>query len=423
MATLAERLGCLHASSPAADDDPVARVLGRYELGEAALTAGRRVDGAADGKALVDAPDAALVAADAVDDLVGLAGCRLVGEVRVGDQRACHGDHVGLAARHDLVAHRRVLDAADGEDRDVGHGLHTRGHRDEVPVGLIRRLHRHVDVVVPGCRDVDEVDLRLLLQMLGGGDGIVVGEATRHVVVQVEADADGPVGANLRPDRVDHLDGQAQAVLERAAVLIRALVVERTHELVQQVRVRDVHLGAVKAALARQLGAVRPPVDQLLDVLALHRLRHLAVRRALDVRGAPQDADIVGRIGGGIAAEVVELLEHLRAVVVHRGSHSLVRGDRVLEIRPLEALVARGRGGMHQTVAGDQQACTTLGACHLVIDVALGVVPVLRVHLRVRGLHDPVADLGRADLQGAQQVRVLATHRAIPSSGDVLGAA
>ena len=259
--------------------------------------------------------------------------------------------------------------------------------------------------------------------MLGGGDGVVVGEATRHVVVQVEANADGPVGADLRPDRVDHLDGQAQAVLERATVLVGALVVERAHELVEQVRVRDVHLGAVKAALTGQLGAVRPPVDQLLDVFALHRLRHLAVRRALDVRGAPQDADVVGRVGGGVAAEVVELLEDLRAVVVHRAGQALVRRDGILEVRPHEALVARGRGGVHQTITGDQEACTALGARNLVVDVALGVMPVLRVHLRVRGLHDPVTDLSRADLQRAQQVRVLAAHRAIPSSGDVLRAA
>jgi hypothetical protein len=37
MATLAQRLGGLHTRGAAADDDPVARVLGRHELGEAAL--------------------------------------------------------------------------------------------------------------------------------------------------------------------------------------------------------------------------------------------------------------------------------------------------------------------------------------------------------------------------------------------------
>jgi hypothetical protein len=137
MAALAQRLGGLHARGATADDDPVAGILRRHELGKAPLASRCRVDGARDGEALVDATDAALVAADAVDDLVGLARRRLVGEVRVGDQRAGHGDHVGFATRHDLVAHRSVLDAADGEDRNIGDGLHTRRHLDEVAVGLV----------------------------------------------------------------------------------------------------------------------------------------------------------------------------------------------------------------------------------------------------------------------------------------------
>ena len=87
---------------------------------EARLPAGGRVDGAVDRQPLEDAADAALVAADAVHDLVLAPLARLVRELRVGDLRARHRDHVGLARGEDLLGQRRILDAADREDGEVG---------------------------------------------------------------------------------------------------------------------------------------------------------------------------------------------------------------------------------------------------------------------------------------------------------------
>ncbi len=69
---LRERDGRLHAGRAAAGDDPAPRRLGRGEQvgSEARFAARRRIDRAGDRQALEDAADAALVAADAMDDLV-----------------------------------------------------------------------------------------------------------------------------------------------------------------------------------------------------------------------------------------------------------------------------------------------------------------------------------------------------------------
>jgi hypothetical protein len=69
-----------------------------------------------------------------VDELVLAPLAHLVRELGVGDLRAGHRDHVRLARGEDLLGQRRVLDAADGEDRQADRGLDLRGQVDEVPV-------------------------------------------------------------------------------------------------------------------------------------------------------------------------------------------------------------------------------------------------------------------------------------------------
>ena len=76
---------------------------------------------------------------------------------------------------------------------------------------------------------------------------VVLGGADLHLQVEVAAD--------LRADRPDDLDDEPGAVLERPAVLVRAVVDRRAEELRDQVAVRAVQLDAVEARLARAPGA------------------------------------------------------------------------------------------------------------------------------------------------------------------------
>ena len=117
MAALGENGRRLHPGRPPADDEPAGGRIRSDQCPrpETALTAGAGIDRACDRQALEDATDAALVAADAMDELLLAPVAHLVRELGVGDLRARHRDHVRLARREDLLREPRVLDAADGE--------------------------------------------------------------------------------------------------------------------------------------------------------------------------------------------------------------------------------------------------------------------------------------------------------------------
>ena len=357
-----------------------------------------------------------------MDDLVLPALLHLVRELRVGDLRPRHRDHVCLAGGQDLLCEGRVLDPADGKDRQADCGLDLRGQVDEVAVRDVRGLDRLEDVVVAGRGDVDVVDAAVGLERLRGLDRVLDVERAGDEVGQADAHADDPVVPGAAPHLLDHLAGEAEPVLERAAVLVLALVVERRQELVQQVAVRDVHLGAVEAAFTGELGRVSPPVHDLADVLELHGLRGLAVRGRLHGRGAPEDAVVVGRVARGVEAEVVELGEDDRAVLVHRAGEPPVGLERLGAIGPGDAREAGGRGRMDDAVARDQEPGAALRSCGLVGDVAVRVDGVVGEELDVGRLHDPVADGDVPDLQRAEEVRIGAHARESTTAPEFLTA-
>ncbi len=103
------------------------------------------------------------------------------------------------------------------------------------------------------------------------------GEARRqlHAFVDIPS-AGGPVGGGeaheergvVGPDGahgVDHLEGEADAVLERAAVRVVPVIGERGEELVQEVAVRGVHLDHLKSGVARAARGVAEGGDDVGD--------------------------------------------------------------------------------------------------------------------------------------------------------------
>lgn len=101
-----------------------------------------------------------------------------------------------------------------------------------------------------------------LLEHLGHDDRLRQLNAALDVVAGVEAEQDRVVRADGGADSVDDLEREAHTVFQRAAVLVRALVGERGHELVDQVAVRTVDLHAVKAALFRSRGGFAERGDE-----------------------------------------------------------------------------------------------------------------------------------------------------------------
>ena len=171
-----------------------------------------------------------------------------------------------------------------------------------------------------------------------------------------EADA---VGAKHLDAGRRHLDGEARAVLDGAAVGVRALVRRGLQEFIDEITISAVDLDAVEAGLECAARGLAVQVDERGDVLDLDLLGHLAVRLDGDGRG-PERLE-------GRAALVPELAEHEAALGVHRVRHELpalrLRGVVDAGRAREAAAVLADDGGL-----GDEQA--GVGA----VGVVLGVV-------------------------------------------------
>lgn len=93
-------------------------------------------------------------------------------------------------------------------------------------------------------------------------NGIVAAEAALLEVGRAELDRDREVV----PDRPDHLEQEARAVLGAATPVVVAPVGDRREELRDQIAVRGVDLDAGEAAVARDGRDMREPADQIGDL-------------------------------------------------------------------------------------------------------------------------------------------------------------
>ena len=130
-------------------------------------------------------------------------------------------------------------------------------------------------------------DHRLVLERLGVGaahhpvvgdseavdqardlEQLLPAHAARHEVVAAVADADDELGPDGVADGPQHLADEAAAVLEGAAVLVRALVGERREEVLEEMPAVEGDVAAVVAALLEPDGGGGPGVDHLADLRA-----------------------------------------------------------------------------------------------------------------------------------------------------------
>ena len=229
----AEHERAFHPGGPGADDQHVqVGVGGPLEaLGvpaSAVLLAGGRVLGADELRA-DDVPGRADVAPDALPDLVGAALFDLPGEEGIGDGRPGSADEVELAGPDDVdhdVGSRETAGADDGLRCMALHlaqpvglivlGVEARGPGVPAPVGQTAHL------------DVPEIDQRV--GDLNEGACLVEPEVA---LAPIDRDArrDRAVSAHGVANLLEALDPEARAVLEGAAVLVRAAVVARQEEL------------------------------------------------------------------------------------------------------------------------------------------------------------------------------------------------
>ena len=195
--------------------------------------AGARVDQATGQLAAEGVIQARLVATDAGVDFIGAACSGLVDEVRVGEERPRHRDHVGIAFGQNLLGDFRGVDAVGGDQRNA--------HRTaQLGRDFAERRTRHLGGdgrnprFVPADTGVDDGRTGLL-DGLGQRDDFFPGAAAFHQVEHRQAEDNDEV----RPDRFTHpaddFHRQAHAVFVAAAPAVGAVVGVGGEELVNEI--------------------------------------------------------------------------------------------------------------------------------------------------------------------------------------------
>ena len=290
----------LQAGNTAAHHGNLLVTLARLN-GDGRLVAVLGVEHARDVLAVLNRVDAALVAVEALAD--GLARGGLQRNVGVAHERATIGDDVGRAVFQNLLAGLDRDNTADGSHRHGDQGLDALGHGQRPVVGHGthgRNGVAHVAGVV-GLRDLDHIDARALEQLgkLAGLVGLQAALAARRAVGVLHDHGEFILHHQLRRGFLnggDDLQRVANAVLERATVLVGALVedgrAQRTHQTVA------VDLDGVDPGLLRASGRGGDgllDLGELLHTGLVHKVLHVVVQLGV---GLVANLVGLGHLGG-----------------------------------------------------------------------------------------------------------------------------
>ena len=242
--------------------------------------------------------------------------------------------------------------------------------------GLLRTGGGNCGATLDGgaARHMNHVDAGLL-QATRDVDHVVEGQAAIGVLVARDTDVDNEVLAAALANLGDDLEQEAHAGVERAAVLVGTLVVERSQKAAEHtVGVRRMDLDAIDAGLLHTHGSVAELMRELVDLVNRDGTRCLAgIGRAHKGRGdqARRAWNVKGHVGG-----VEELRHALAAVLVDGRGELFPAGDKRVVVA---AHVTRqiGIGGLDRHDLGDDEAHAALGAGAVMIDQVVGHIAMI----------------------------------------------
>ncbi len=266
--------------------------------------------------------EAPLIACDARDDVVEAAGCGLVRQIRVGDQRATHANDVRLPRGQDVFRDDRILDPVSDHDRNRGNFLDPFGIGREQPNGRAGRGDEPAKRSVIRARQADRVEART--GQNGRDDLDLLGSepAVRHLR-RGQPDSDRKIVAALLLDPLEDLQRKLQASHQGAAVFVGAAIRARRDEIADQVAVRSVELDPVETGLLSPPRGFAESLDDRLDVFERHFPRQFFHHGTRDRGG--RDRWVPREFRGSLPPLVRELRPHLGSMLV----------DRIDELPPL----------------------------------------------------------------------------------------
>ncbi len=381
----------------------------RHLVRQRRFAAGGRVVDAQRLAVFVDAVQA-VGGADAGPDLVLAALFDLEHDVRIGDVRTRHAHHVELARGDGVARGGHVGDARAMEDRKARRRAHLAGK-----VEVRRRRHaldrdhfrqRRVGVDV-AADDVEKIDLAVVDQCLRNAHALFARQALVPVLIGDQADADDELGADGLADRVQHAAREAQAVVDRAAVFVVAVVGRRRPEGIEQVAI-GFELDAVEPRGLHALRGAGVVGTDAVEVPVFGLLGKTAVRRLADRRGCEHRQPVAG-VPARAPPEVGELDHHRGAMLVAVVGQAFQPRHDLVAVGMQVAEGGRRIGRNDRRAGGHRQRHAALGALDVVEAVAVLGQAVFRVRRLVRGQHDAVLQPQVLQLERLQQRIVL--HR------------
>ncbi len=277
----------------------------------------------------------------------------------------------------------------------------------------IEARRRRVLAPLGDAGEVDVPDVDEMVDHLGERDSVALELRARLAEEHVAREPNGDRGvvADGLLDLLDRLAPEAGAVLERAAVLVRSLVVEGRQELLRQVRVRAVDVDDVEPGRPCALGSVDVHLLDVADVVLVHLD---AVRQVLEVArdlGGPA-RDAARLHAGGVRAGVPQLAGGEGVVLVEHVAHDREVLDVVVVPEAGRDAVGVVRLGRDRAVLRADAAVAALGLHRPEVGL---VHRLLRAEsVAVRNLVEAVLHRLRAELDRLEEnvVPGVSSHRA-----------
>lgn len=338
----------------------------------------------------------------------GSSAARLVDKVRIGNLAPHDRHQVGRTlAKGDLCV-LGCTDMAFGNHQGMPYDLfQARREVCSKPLRIEERRHEAAIVEIPAGAAGHVVDELVLVEKRDDFGDLISREGGRTARLVAYGQPDDKVRAATFPYAPQDLARQPDAVDEQAAPLVVALVVERRPELIEQTSIGGPDFHAVEAGL---LAADRRRYEMrncLLDLRLGHCVRAVAVMVARPTGRRPMR--VVGEIGVAVTADVVELLQDDRAVLLDAVRQLLEgRDHRVVGVAKIAA--CEDGGGVNRHGLDDDHGRSAKRTLHVIGDVLIAGNAVVGHVCRVCTEHDPVAKSMAADADLRKDPREFCSH-------------
>ena len=345
-------LGCdtrrFEPSGPASDDDNLLSIGSASEIGPLCLPTDDWVLHAGDAAAGIDPIDTALVVTHALTNVVQSRRLRLVGHVRICDQRAVHDAQLRLSFRQYAIGLDWVDDSPGRDDGHLDDFSNARGEMcvQPEPKGHIGNGSGFSDECFCGAADdIEIVDRSSCIEFSADLQHLRIVESAFGEVVSRDADTDDELRPDAFSDGIDDPHAESESIVEVAAVFVPAFVGIACPELVDQVAVARHDLAAIEAPRLKTSRCRRKGFDEFVEHGLVERVRILAVI------GLPHVARRVHAIPqidtSPAAAPVCDLADHGDVVSMHRFTEFLKMGNHAI-VEQLDAIpIPRGRSRMY----------------------------------------------------------------------------